>query len=234
MRAARLSGLLLCLAALGACFSWRLPATDYYRLVGPACRPQGQPFPFEVALMRLRANPVYQDNRLLYLPNPYQVASYGHSRWEALPAEMVTDQLYGYLQGCGLFRAVHLRSLSTEPDLVLQGRLTRFEEEDTPEGSFAVLALEAELVCAAGPRTVWQGRLSARTPMSAREPAELARAMSASLAQVLEDLRAQMGAALEGFEAEGCGQGGGGSRPRVKSSGWRPDEDPGPYTNDAP
>ncbi len=204
MRLIWLAPLVLGLAALAACIGGRIPPTTYYRLVGPTCQPQEYSYPFELAITRLRANPVYQDTALLYMPSAYETASYGYSRWEAMPADMLTERLYQYLRECRLFQSVSLRSLSGKPDLLLRGRITRFAEVDEPEGAFAELTLEMELVCLSSPKKVWEGELAARTPMSERTPQELARAMSASLAAVLEKMAARLSPALSELEEEGC------------------------------
>jgi ABC-type uncharacterized transport system auxiliary subunit len=200
----RLAALLLGLAMLSACLG-RVPPTTYYRLAAPALRPQ-EPYPYRVAVMRFRAAPPYQQSDLLYRPSAFEVASYGSSRWEATPAEMLTERFYEALRGSHLFREVTLRGLSGGADLLLQGRVTRFEEVDSPQGAFAELAVEVELTCLRGARTVWQGELSARTPMAERTPDELARAMSESLAAAVGDLLARLGPALRELGEEGCGE----------------------------
>lgn len=210
----RLAACALTLMVAAACLS-RVPATSYFRVAGPPelnheC-PRRYSAPYTLAVMPFGASPALRQTALLYRPSPYELASYGFSRWEATPAQMLTERLEDYLESCRLFGGVTRYGLSAEPELLLRGRLTDFQEVDGPQGPQAELGLEAELVSLSGSEVVWQGRLTARTPMAERSPEELARAMSESLAAVLAEMAAQLGPALERFA---CAKGGQGARPR--------------------
>jgi len=211
MMARRLSALAVVLAAacvvLAACSFGRTPPVSYFRLVEPPCRSAARAYPYTVAMIPLRATSVYQQTAVLYGPSPYELDHYSSSRWEATPAEMVTDQLQGYLQRCGLFATVTRQGLATHPDLVLQGRVTRFEEDDTEGGPLAVLHVDLQLSCLLTPRVVWQGRVEASAPMQGHSPQEVARAMSVALDSALKDVVARLVPALDQLQASGgCGR----------------------------
>ena len=209
-RIIQLAAVWVALMGLAACLGLgSLPATSYFRLVGPSqCPPQPGSYPYVVAILPFRAPAVYQQTALLYRPSPFEVAFYGSSRWEAMPSEMLFERVRDYLEECRLFRQVTRYGLSSRPDLLLRSRITSFEEVDSPEGTWAELGLEAELLCPQSAQLVWQGRLAARSPMNERSPQELARAMSASLASVLGEMAQKLGPAVGRLEGRGCGESG--------------------------
>jgi ABC-type uncharacterized transport system auxiliary subunit len=202
MKPARLLVVALVLAAAAACLQRTVPATSYFRLTTPECHLRAGQLPYALALIRLQAGAAYEQQAVLYRPSPYRIAPYGYSRWEATPAEMLTDRLQQFLESCHLFRSVTQRGISGRADLMLRGRVTRFEEVDTPEGSFAELAVEFELSCVRGGAQLWQGRLSVRSPMATRNPEELARAMSAATATLFDDLSLKLEAAAGNLEGK--------------------------------
>jgi ABC-type uncharacterized transport system auxiliary subunit len=195
------------LMLLAACLG-RVPAVSYYRLVGPqGCSPL-RTYPYKIAVVPFGASPALRQTSLLYRPSPYELATYDSSRWEAMPSEMVTERLQEFLEDCRLFNGVTRYGLSAEPQLLLRGRLVGFEEVNGPQGAQAELSVEAELVSLDDSETLWEGRLVARTPMVERSPRELARAMSKSLAAVLEEMTARLAPALERFAEARSGAGG--------------------------
>src|ERR1035438_833140 len=129
-------------AALAGC--GKVPVTHFYSLEPPAESPSGKMLPYDVAVFRFRTAYRLSQDRLVFMPAPYQVDYYNYHRWAGYPADLVTGALITTLKHAGLFRSVSEIRTGITPDYLLKGEIENLEEVDTPGVATARVAISLE------------------------------------------------------------------------------------------
>ncbi len=187
-----LSGLLIILA-LGGCRSPR--PTDYYLIrVEPAVPAAEEPLPLAVDVSDVRA-PLRYQNRMVFRRGPYRVGFYEHSRWAALPAEMVRRALIDALNRSGLFDRMELIGQDPRADIFLLAEIVSFDQVIEGDEIRAEFSMILEAIRADTGSAAWSGRFSASVPQEAE--GEPAAAMSAAVAEALTRAIEELAAAEE-------------------------------------
>lgn len=107
-----------------------LKPVRYYSILPPAAAaPKAAAGPQErvIAVRLLDAPPRYRE-RIFFRREGHAAGFHEFDRWADPPAEMATATLRRTLQAAGLAAAVADERLVRRPQLVLEGRLTRFDE----------------------------------------------------------------------------------------------------------
>jgi ABC-type uncharacterized transport system auxiliary subunit len=129
---------------------------------------------------------VYSDDRIVYRASPYRLDYYNYHRWTSPPAVQLRDYLRDAYARCGLFRRVTASSLP-EPDAVLSGRITAFDEVDESETLWvARLTLELTLSDPRTSTTLWTQRFEESERIPQRSPEGVAVALSAAMRRVVQ------------------------------------------------
>ncbi len=136
-----------------------IPPTNYYVLGlsnSPAQTAVESSFPYTLAIAPFESESIYLRKKIVWRSGPNRLGYYSYDKWAALPAEMFSYRLYERAQSSGLFKSVVSDAASGSADLILRGRITAFEEVDTPEGWFGRVEVEAELTQSDG-TVLWSG-----------------------------------------------------------------------------
>ncbi|MFP4058313.1 MAG: ABC-type transport auxiliary lipoprotein family protein [Candidatus Brocadiia bacterium] len=151
----------------------------------------GPPAPLVLAVRTFIASPRY-DERIFFRGEGTTAGYHDYQRWVELPGEMVTSVVRRALEQAAVAATVVDERLVRRPDLVLEGRVTRFDQVHGPQGWAA--ACEAELVLkrADGGEVLLATRVAARQPAEAKTIEASVEAMNAAVA----DLAAQATAAV--------------------------------------
>lgn len=115
------------------------------------------------------------DHSLVY--EPYRF-------WESAPVEMATTSLVNGLRDSAAFRRVTTKRLARDVDLVLRGRLTRFEWATTGKGEQAEIMLDYQIYDPATDKVIATGGAEAKVPAVGKGMDAVAGAMSRALSQV--------------------------------------------------
>lgn len=162
MRLRRLRGFVAALTtvaplALASCAS--IPPTNYYVLGlahEPAHKSYESSLPHTLAIAPFGSESIYLRKKIVWRSGPNHLGYYSYEKWAALPSEMFSHRLYERAQSSGLFDRVVSSAASESTDLVLKGKVTAFEELDTPEGWFGKVEVQAELTRSNG-TVIWSG-----------------------------------------------------------------------------
>jgi ABC-type uncharacterized transport system auxiliary subunit len=187
--------LLGCVACAAACAS--VPDTHYYRLSTPTLAAADQAIAGILMIESFEADAVYSDDRIVYRASPYRLDYYNYHRWTSPPAVHLRDYLRDAFARSGLFRRVTTTSLP-EPDAVLSGRVTTFDEIDESETSWVGrLTLELTL---SDPRTsaiLWAQRFDESEHIPQRTPEGVAIALSRAMRRVVQASAPAIAAAMQ-------------------------------------
>ncbi len=176
--------LMACVAGAVACAS--TPDTHFYRLAAPELEAAREPMGGILLVESFDADAVYSDDRIVYRASPYRLDYYNYHRWTSPPAVHLTDYLRDAYTRSGMFRRVVTASLP-EPDAVLSGRITAFEEVDESETSWiGHLTLELTLSEPRTSTTLWAQRFEEYERIPQHSPEGVAVALSAAMRRIVK------------------------------------------------
>ncbi|MCF8027431.1 MAG: PqiC family protein [Desulfobacteraceae bacterium] len=154
-----------------------------------------------LAVQAFDAAAPYQSRQMVYADHRLRRKTYAYHQWVSKPAEMIRDLIIRDLQAAQAVRSVTRAEKRLEPPThVLWATIEAFYEDDTRSPWQAVLELTATL---AETRSGQSGRClimtktyQARQDLEQNNPLGQARAMSTALAEISEDLAADLRKAL--------------------------------------
>jgi ABC-type uncharacterized transport system auxiliary subunit len=184
-----------CVACAAACAS--VPDTHYYRLSGPALTAASQAVAGILMVESFEADAVYSDDRIVYRASPYRLDYYNYHRWTSPPAVHLKDYLRDAYARSGLFRRVTTSSLP-DPDAVLSGRVTTFDEIDESETAWVGrVTLELTLSDPRTSTTLWAQRFDESERIPQHSPEGVAVALSAAMRRVVQTSASAIAAAMQ-------------------------------------
>lgn len=179
-------------AALLALSCGSIPEVQYYMVDLSSQAEEGggnqKGLPVTLGISPLTAPPVYQDDRIIYRNNPYEVNFYHYRRWVASPPELVTEELYQHFVASGAFEEVVRYIGSGQVDYVLGGEVLAFEEWDENDTWYAQVGLRVRLTSTSTGDVIWQDTVFRRQAAKDREPVRVVEAMSQALEEVVAEL----------------------------------------------
>ena len=143
----RFINLLLFLSAgISGCTT--VPAPKYYRVLLDPTEATAPPFSTPVASLRVArfqaVPPLRQDSIVIYRDSSPRVDFSPYDRWESSPPDIVNRKLTEAFRESRLFSRVECQPSTTPADYILRGRILRFNQLKTQNGSYGEVALEIE------------------------------------------------------------------------------------------
>lgn len=93
-----------------------------------------------------RANAIYNNPRMIYIPACYQIQYFSKNRWADLPTQMLQSLLINSLQHTGYFQAIINTPSTTYYDWVLNTELLSFQQEFITLPSRFRIAIRVQLI----------------------------------------------------------------------------------------
>jgi ABC-type uncharacterized transport system auxiliary subunit len=144
-----------------------------------------------VLLDRFAADDSCADDRLAYRQGPHELGFDPYSRWAGPPASQVEDAVRDLLTESGLFSAVRqaqpIGTGRSGYDLIVTGRLARFEEIDGDDAWQAALDLELFLLDGKTRAVLASSRFARVAPSEKRNPRDVAAALAKLLDQAVAE-----------------------------------------------
>lgn len=178
------------------------PETHTYRVTVP---PAAERFPrpplagtLEVA--PLSAEGLVGDRAIVYVraDQPFEVSGYNYHLWNVAPGTLVQEELIRYLRAADAAPRVVSPALRLDPDYVIEGRITRFDQV-FGDGASMVIEIELALIRSADNELLLLNRYRGAEPAAddSVPAAVLAteRALAGIFARFLADLRGLKAAA---------------------------------------
>ena len=100
-----------------------------------------------MAVDQFDADGVYRERPLLYVnaQRPLEVLQYHYRHWIQIPSQLIQDNLVDYLRETHVADSVERYSSGRPPDLLIKGRLQKFERLVDQSNAIAVVEIEIEL-----------------------------------------------------------------------------------------
>jgi cholesterol transport system auxiliary component len=189
-----LPGLLL-LFALSGCAGSPPPADQYYRLSPPATAPLARPvLSGVVEVGRLGAEGLTGDRAILYShrDTPSQLARSAYRFWSEPPPVLLADRLVDLLRDAQAAPSVVSGDLRVSPDILIEGRLHRFEQVlGNPPA--VVVDLELGVIRLHGAELRLLKRYQVEQPLASDSPADAAAGFDAAVGEVFRQFLADLG-----------------------------------------
>lgn len=123
-----------------------VPEDYFYRL--PELQP-GKPrdstlFNGLLLVDEFQAEGVYRERPILYVDSkrPLEVLQYHYRHWIQTPSQLIQDNLVEYLRGANIATRVERYSSGKSGEMLIGGRLQKFEQRVQSNGATAVVAIE--------------------------------------------------------------------------------------------
>jgi ABC-type uncharacterized transport system auxiliary subunit len=143
-----ISLILLILIVNGCVSQPAVPQDFFYRL--PPLHPHS-PLTEKVvdgtaAVDQLQAEGVYRERPLLYVDaqRPLEVLQYHYRHWIQIPSQLIQDNLVEYLREANIADRVERYNSGQRPNLLIKGRLLKFERRVEETRATAVVEMEIE------------------------------------------------------------------------------------------
>lgn len=145
----------------------------------------------------------YRSRQMVYADHQLRRKNYTYHQWAAKPADMVRDQIISDLAAAHAAKSVTRAEKTLEtPTHVLGASIEAFYEDDTKNPWQAVIKIRTTLAetrsgQSGGRSVIMTKTYQATQDLSQNNPLGLARAMSTALAEISNDLAADIRKALE-------------------------------------
>lgn len=183
--------LTICVLGLWGCFA-ASPDKAYFQIHLEAPVAPGPAYDKALLLERPGVAELYDDFRILYRLNPYEVNYYAHSFWAEKPSRMVRSAVESYLIRRRAFRSIHMEAAQGRADWILRTVVNRIEEIDSEPAWQARLAMDLEVIEAATGERLAFRRFDRSEPLPRRDVAAVPPVLSRILAEELEALLAEL------------------------------------------
>lgn len=164
-----------------------------YTLSYPAPVPGPRATDRTLTILPFTTAPEYAETRMVYAPEPGELAAYHYHRWRVVPAELVHSFVRRDLVHSGLFAAVTGPDTVLARNFVLEGSVEEFLEKDGKPGWTAAAAVTVALIDDtkkdAVRRLVFQRIYEREEPCTTRTPRGVAEAMSRVVQGISKDIR---------------------------------------------
>ena len=183
------------LVAFSGCAKVRYPV--FYTLnlpSSPSASPASAPIPGTVVVREFRAPEYLRQWRIVYRPEPEQIAFYDYHHWAEDPGRIVTTAIMRDLQQ--VFKSAELYDGRTDADFLLTGSLDRLEELDNGSSVSVGVGVSAKLHNLKTGDVIWSGTLSKTSAVEQRSVSGIVAVMSRDLneatAQLVASLRSEV------------------------------------------
>jgi ABC-type uncharacterized transport system auxiliary subunit len=162
----------------------------------PPPEPAAARLPAALLVERLGTAMEYNSSEMVYRPAPRERASYNYHRWRVTPGDMVGDLLLRDLRAQGRLAGVFSYRQNRQARFRLEGGVERMLEVDEKAGWRAELWVNLALVdtrqAAVDRRVVFSRDYRLSQPMSSRDAAGLAAALSLAMQRLSAEARADI------------------------------------------
>ena len=184
----------ICLLII-VCAACSMPETQIYSLHLPTSNSSPNKHTNASIAILIHSPRYLTQSYIAYRKSPYQLLISRYAKWESSPEEMVSHAMRDALSATGFFKEIKTSYVVPAGFYSLTIHLKRFERIDEGDDSFGELSFEANLRSPNG-REIYQGSVSKRTKLEDRGFASLAKGLSTTLAEGVEEIRGNVGRSL--------------------------------------
>ncbi|MBN2012611.1 membrane integrity-associated transporter subunit PqiC [candidate division KSB1 bacterium] len=171
-----------------------VPDIHYYTIDYDIAEPANlsAKYHYTLGVETFSADPLYEEDRIVYRESPYEVKFYNYHQWIVPPKQMTTEKALAQLSASGIFSRVTPFPQYNHVDFWLRGTIKKFEEWDEDGKWFTNVKIHLELLDRDSNTLIWQHDYFDSQPVSDKQPVALVQALGESvetcLNQAITDL----------------------------------------------
>jgi ABC-type uncharacterized transport system auxiliary subunit len=143
--------------------------------------------PIDILVARITGPSFLHAEPIVYRTGTNELGTYQYHRWSDAPVEMVQANLIRLLRSSGDYQSVASTGSRAPEELVVRGRLDKFEEVDT-ESVGTQVAMEFELYNRKTGQVLWSHTYSQTEPAQGKELSQVVQAMDRNLDRGLKEV----------------------------------------------
>lgn len=143
-------------------------------------------YPVTIVVGHINAPLLFRDDRMVYSNGSVEMGTDSYNRWAEQPTDMIENILVQDLRATGQFRAVQRMSSSGKGDYILRGRLSAFNEVDSP-GITARFSIELELLQIKTGTVVWNFPYSHDEPVGEKTVTAIVLALQTNVRNAMQE-----------------------------------------------
>ena len=148
------------------------------------------PLPVVLQVDAFTTATLYNTEKIVYRPEPFQRKVYNYHRWQSMPGELVAYYLARDMKASTRFKAVLSQSGQLLPTHLLTGTVDEIFEDDTASGWQAVISLTVTLADVserdADSAIIFQKNYHVSESSDSRNPSAVVSAMSLAMSTISE------------------------------------------------
>jgi uncharacterized lipoprotein YmbA len=134
---------------------------------------------------------------IVYRKSLYQLEISRYSKWDVSPHERLREVFKDTLSSLQPFKEVRVMNMVPDGFYLLKINLKKFERSDTGNDSFGELVFDVNFISPDG-KELYQNSISKRTKLEDRSFLSLAKGLSGSLVEGVEEVRDNIDRSLKG------------------------------------
>jgi ABC-type uncharacterized transport system auxiliary subunit len=181
-------GILISIVALFlAC--GHMPQIRYYRLPPPLSGDVSEKFTGQpLYIMPVKSAPIYQQEKMIYQPSPYEIRFDHYRRWVEPPVQLLRRKALEYFRSTGVFSSTSARPPLDDDFWVLEIDLMDLKEVIDDQNRTVVLHIWARFASQAEQQHIWQGMIEKRQKIQNPGGEGIAHATSLALENAFDEL----------------------------------------------
>jgi ABC-type uncharacterized transport system auxiliary subunit len=148
--------------------------------------------PIDILVGRITGPTFLESEPIVYRTGSNEVGTYQYHRWSDPPVELVQANLIHLLRSSGDYQNVLRAGSGATQELIVRGRLDRFEEVDAANIS-TLVAMEFELYNRRTAQVLWTHSYSQMEPAQGKEVSQVVQALDRNLDRGLKEVVAGLG-----------------------------------------
>ncbi|MDW7682343.1 MAG: ABC-type transport auxiliary lipoprotein family protein, partial [bacterium] len=125
-----------------------------------------------------KADPLYNEMRLVYRDSRYEGKYYNYHRWIAAPDRLITDRVIEQFSHSNVFKQVVPFPRFTGVDLLLGGQIKAIEEWDEGDQWQARVKIRFDLIQRDRNELIWQTEVEHILPVATKTPAAVVKGIN--------------------------------------------------------
>ncbi len=167
-------------------FCSQVPQTRYFILGERDVSPASETKDKTLVIRPFTADPLYEQDQMVYKESPFEVKYDHYRRWALPPARLLTLEAEKYFRACRHYRNVSRTVQGDDNFDMLEGHIERFEEVYQNNQRVAVVAIRFEFRNMDTRQLLWRDTIEKKVTISGGHSKDIVKAMSEATFRVFQ------------------------------------------------
>jgi|GEM_PF-7051250 len=173
-------------------FCSQVPQTRYFVIGESDVSPASETKDKTLVVRTFTADPLYNQDQMIYKETPFEVKYDHYRRWALPPARLLSQEAEKYFRASRRYKNVS-RTMPEDDDFdILEGHVERFEEVYQDNQRVAVVAIHFELRNMNERKLMWQETIQKKVSFTGGQSKNIVKAMSEATFRVFQEVVQKM------------------------------------------